>query len=73
MEYILKNVLFYDPANKINGEKKDVMFKDGIIVDEVSSDAKVIDVTDKIVMQLVLTLTLTLQVPKLVVGKVIQT
>ena len=34
MEYILKNGIVYDPANEINGEKKDVMFKDGIIVDE---------------------------------------
>ena len=50
MEYILKNGIVYDPANEINGEKKDVMFKDGIIVDDVSSDAKVLDVTDKIVM-----------------------
>ena len=41
MEYILKNGIVYDPANEINGEKKDVMFKDGIIVDDVSADAKV--------------------------------
>ena len=50
MEYILKNGIVYDPANGINGEKKDVMFKDDIIVDNVSSEAKVIDVTNKIVM-----------------------
>lgn len=50
MEYILKNGIVYDPANGVNGEKKDVMFKDDIIVDSVSDNAKVIDVTDKIVM-----------------------
>ena len=50
MEYILKNGIVYDPANEINGEKMDVMFKDGIIVDNVSADAEVLDVTDKIVM-----------------------
>lgn len=50
MEVILKNGIVYDPENEVNGEKKDVMFKDGKIVDEVSSDAKVIDVTDKMVM-----------------------
>jgi len=29
MEYILKNGIVYDPINEVNGEKKDVMFKDG--------------------------------------------
>ena len=38
MEYILKNGIVYDPANNIAGEKKDVMFKDGKIVEQVSSD-----------------------------------
>ena len=33
MEYILKNGIVYDPANEINGEKMDVMFKDGKIVE----------------------------------------
>ena len=32
MEYILKNGIVYDPANEVNGEKMDVMFKDGKIV-----------------------------------------
>ncbi len=50
MEYILKNGIVYDPTNKVNGDKKDVMIKDGKIVDNVSSDAKVLDVTDKLVM-----------------------
>ena len=42
MEYILKNGIVYDPTNNVNGEKKDVMIKDGKIVDNVSSDAKVL-------------------------------
>ena len=50
MEYILKNGIVYDPTNKVNGDKKDVMIKDGKIVGNVSSDAKVLDVTDKLVM-----------------------
>ena len=50
MEFILKNGIVYDPANGINGEKKDIMVKDDIIVEEVSANAKVIDVTNKIVM-----------------------
>jgi formylmethanofuran dehydrogenase subunit A len=37
---ILKNGIVYDPANNIAGEKKDVMFKDGKIVDNVSSTQK---------------------------------
>jgi formylmethanofuran dehydrogenase subunit A len=50
MEYIVKNGIVYDPINRINGEKKDIMFRDGKIVTDVSSDAKEIDVTDKVVM-----------------------
>src|SRR5574344_84342 len=69
MEYILKNGIVYDPANEINGEKKDVMFKDGIIVDDVSADAKVIDVTDKIVMPAGVDPHAHVAGPKLVVGR----
>ncbi len=50
MEYILKNGIVYDPVNEINGEKKDVMFRDGKIVNSVSDSAKILDVTDKLVM-----------------------
>ena len=49
MEYILKWYCLRS-ANGVNGEKKDIMFKDDKIVDSVSDNAKVIDVTDKIVM-----------------------
>ena len=69
MEYILKNGIVYDPINEINGEKKDVMFKDGIIVDDVSADAKVIDVTDKIVMPAGVDPHAHVAGPKLVVGR----
>lgn len=70
MEYILKNGIVYDPANNIAGEKKDVMFKDGKIVDNVSSDAKVLDVTDKIVMPAGIDPHAHVAGPKLVVGRI---
>ncbi|MBX7075842.1 MAG: formylmethanofuran dehydrogenase subunit A [Methanobacteriaceae archaeon] len=69
MEYILKNGIVYDPANGVNGEKKDVMFKDDIIVDSVSDNAKVIDVTDKIVMPAGVDPHAHVAGPKLVVGR----
>ena len=70
MEYILKNGIVYDPANNIAGEKKDVMFKDGKIVEQVSSDAKVLDVTDKIVMPAGVDPHAHIAGPKLVVGRI---
>lgn len=69
MEYILKNGIVYDPANKVNGEKKDVCFKDGKIVEDVSADAKVIDVTDKIVMPAGVDPHAHVAGPKLVLGR----
>lgn len=69
MEYILKNGIVYDPANEVNGEKMDVMFKDGIIVDNVSADAEVLDVTDKIVMPAGIDPHAHVAGPKLVVGR----
>ncbi len=69
MEYILKNGIVYDPANEINGEKMDVMFKDGLIVDNVSADATVLDVTDKIVMPAGVDPHAHVAGPKLVVGR----
>jgi len=50
MEYIIKNGIVYDPLNGINGEKMDICVKDGKIVEEVSSNAKVIDASGKVVM-----------------------
>lgn len=69
MEYILKNGIVYDPANGVNGEKMDIMIKDDIIVDSVSSDAKVIDVTDKIVMPAGVDPHAHVAGPKLVLGR----
>ena len=69
MEYVLKNGIVYDPINGVNGEKKDVMWKDDRIVEEVSSDAKVIDVTDKIVMPAGIDPHSHIAGPKLVVGR----
>ena len=69
MEYILKNGIVYDPANKVAGEKKDVMFRDGKIVEMVADDAKVIDVTDKIVMPAGIDPHAHVAGPKLVVGR----
>ncbi|OWT33105.1 formylmethanofuran dehydrogenase subunit A [Methanobrevibacter sp. 87.7] len=69
MEYILKNGIVYDPANEVNGEKKDVYFKDGKIVEDVSSAAKVIDVTDKIVMPAGVDTHAHIAGPKLVLGR----
>jgi formylmethanofuran dehydrogenase subunit A len=47
---IIKNGLIYDPLNNIDGEKKDIHIKDGIIVEEVNGDAKIIDASGMIVM-----------------------
>ena len=69
MEFILKNGIVYDPANGINGEKKDIMVKDDIIVEEVSANAKVIDVTNKIVMPAGVDPHAHVAGPKLVVGR----
>jgi formylmethanofuran dehydrogenase subunit A len=69
MEYILKNGIVYDPTNAINGEKKDVMFRDGKIVDSVSDDAKVLDVTGKLVMAAGVDVHAHIAGPKLCVGR----
>ena len=42
-DLIIKNGLVYDPSNNIDGEKKEIHIKDGIIVDKVNGDAKIID------------------------------
>ena len=69
MEYILKNGIVYDPTHKVNGDKKDVMIRDGKIVDNVSSDAKVLDVTDKLVMAAGVDVHSHIAGPKLCVGR----
>ena len=69
MGSILKNGIVYDPTNNIKGEKKDVMIRDGKIVDSVSSDAKVIDVTNKLVMAAGVDVHSHIAGPKLCVGR----
>jgi formylmethanofuran dehydrogenase subunit A len=49
-DLIIKNGLVYDPINEIDGEKKEIHIKDGIIVEKVNGDAKVIDASGMIVM-----------------------
>ena len=49
-DLIIKNGVVYDPLNDIDGEKKEIHIKDGIIVDKVNGDAKVIDASGMIVM-----------------------
>lgn len=49
MELLIKNCIVFDPANGINGEKMDIAVKDGKIVEQVRSSAKIIDVEERIV------------------------
>ena len=49
-DLIIKNGLVYDPLNRIEGEKKEIHIKDGVIVEKVNGDAKIIDASGMIVM-----------------------
>jgi formylmethanofuran dehydrogenase subunit A len=49
-ELLIKNGNVFDPLNGVIGEKMDICIKNGKIVDSVSSKAKVIDASGKIVM-----------------------
>ena len=49
-DLIIKNGLVYDPLNNIDGEKKDIYIKDGVVVNKVNGDAKIIDATGMIIM-----------------------
>ncbi|ACL15589.1 formylmethanofuran dehydrogenase subunit A [Methanosphaerula palustris] len=49
-ELLIKNGFVVDPASGINGERKDIAIRDGVIVEEVSNKARVIDATGKTVM-----------------------
>ena len=68
MEYILKNGIVYDPQNEINGETMDIFIKDDQIAESVSDDAKVIDVSNKIVMPAGVDVHAHVAGPKLVLG-----
>ncbi|OED30294.1 formylmethanofuran dehydrogenase subunit A [Methanosphaera sp. WGK6] len=69
MEYILKNGIVFDPVNNVNGEKKDILINDDKIVEEVSSNAKIIDITGKLVMPGGVDLHSHIAGPKLSVGR----
>jgi formylmethanofuran dehydrogenase subunit A len=49
-DLIIKNGLVYDPLNGIDGEKKEIHIKDGVVADQVNGDAKVINASGMIVM-----------------------
>ncbi len=49
-DIIIKNGIVFDPANKIDGEKKEIHIKNGVVVDKVNGDAKIIDASGMIVM-----------------------
>ena len=49
-DLIIKNGLVYDPLNSIEGDKKEIHIKDGVIVDKVNGDAKIINASGMIVM-----------------------
>ena len=49
-DLIIKNGLVYDPLNNVDGEKKEIHIKDGVVVDKVNGDAKIIDASGMIVM-----------------------
>ncbi|MBD3215965.1 MAG: formylmethanofuran dehydrogenase subunit A [Candidatus Lokiarchaeota archaeon] len=46
----IKNGIVYDPLNDIDGEKRDIYIKDGVVVDKADPDAKEIDASGKVVM-----------------------
>jgi len=52
LEYLIKNGFVYDPINNVKGEKMDIAIKDGKIVspNELSKDAKIVDVSGMVVM-----------------------
>ncbi|MCK4779379.1 MAG: formylmethanofuran dehydrogenase subunit A [Candidatus Lokiarchaeota archaeon] len=49
-DLIIKNGLVYDPLNKIDGEKKEIHIKNGVVVEKVNGDAKIIDASGMIIM-----------------------
>ncbi len=47
---VIKNGIVFDPNNEINGEKKEIHIKDGVVVEATNGEAKVIDASGMIVM-----------------------
>ncbi|MHA1671816.1 MAG: formylmethanofuran dehydrogenase subunit A [Promethearchaeota archaeon] len=48
-DLIIKNGLVYDPLHNIDGEKKDIYIKDGVVVEKVNGKAKIIDASNLVV------------------------
>ncbi len=49
-DLIIKNGIVFDPLNGIDEERKEIHIKDGVIVDKVNGDAKVINASGMIIM-----------------------
>ncbi len=49
-ELLVGNGYVYDPLNRIDGEKMDIAIRNGVVVENVSSSAKVVDASGMIVM-----------------------
>ncbi|GBE18371.1 MAG TPA: formylmethanofuran dehydrogenase subunit A [Euryarchaeota archaeon] len=50
MELEIKNGVVFDPLNKVDGEKKDILIRDGRIVEKLKGKHDVIDASGKLVM-----------------------
>ena len=50
MELEIKNGTVFDPLNNINGEKKNILIRDGVIVDKLKGKPEVVDAKGKTVM-----------------------
>ncbi|RLI30396.1 MAG: formylmethanofuran dehydrogenase subunit A [Candidatus Hecatellales archaeon] len=48
-ELLIKNGIVYDPINGVEGEQMDIAIKDGVVVEEVSPQAEVIDASGMLV------------------------
>ena len=49
-DIIIKNGLVYDPLNGLDGEKKEIHIKDGVVVEKTNGDAKIIDASGMIIL-----------------------
>ena len=49
-QIIIKDGTVYDPVNKVNSEVKDILIKDGRIVEKLQGKTKTINAKNKIVM-----------------------
>lgn len=68
-EFLIKNGFVFDPTQGIKGDKKDIAVKDGKIVEQASSGAKVIEARGKAVMAGALEVHAHIAGPKVNVGR----